>query len=447
MAKKKWIAIWVGLAAVLGRGQTVPVLEAPGNQVRVGTAAELAAALVNAPRGRTILLADGTYNLTGYEPLRVRNDSITLYGESRDPSKVILKGQGFASANVDEEMITLEASRTTLAYLTIRDVRANGLKLQGSNHDLLVHNVRFLDICERSIKSTALGAARNGTVRYCLFEQITPLTSSIPNLRFNGDYIAGMDMMRIEGWKIHDNVFKNIRGMNGVGRAGVFLWRGCRGVTVERNVFLGCDRAVSFGNPAAGDPDMSGGILRNNFIVAGAGNAVEICNSDSTLVAHNTVFSANPAYARTIFFYNGGAGNGLKNNLVLGKLFIVGSAPDTAANLFLSAAGSAPGWFSDPSTGELHLTAAAGAALDRARPLPEVAEDIDGEIRGGLPDIGADEFGRPTSTAPRSPGKRQPGKVRGSGKARGQRALFRRAPFVFSASGRRQSADPVSIPP
>lgn len=369
----------------------VPLLNPSAAQVRVSTVAELVAALGKAAPGQTLMLADGTYDLAPVEPLRIRVDSVGLYGASQDPAKVILKGQGFGSGNTSEEMIKIEGSAITLAYLTIRDVRSNGLKIQtGANHDLLVHNVNFIDVCERSIKGPDVAVSKGGIVRYCLFEQVTPITSAIPNLNANGDYIAGMDMMKIEGWRIHDNTFRNIRGMNGGGRAGVFLWNGCKSVVVERNLFLGCDRAIAFGNPSGPASDMEGGTIRNNFIVAGAGNAIEVCHSYASSVFHNTLFSADPSYGRTVFLFENAAGNALKNNLVLGHLAMQGgTAPDTAGNLFVT---SAPGWFRNPSGGDLHLTAAATGALNMGVALSQVPEDFDGDARAAQPDIGADEF-------------------------------------------------------
>lgn len=369
----------------------VPLLSPSASQVTVRNSAELVAALGSATPGRTLMLADGTYDLSSVEPLRIRVDSVGLYGASRDPAKVILKGQGFGGSNANEELIKIEATHSTLAYLTIRDVRANGLKIQsGANTGLLVHNVNFIDICERSIKGPDVAVSLGGIVRYCLFEQVTPITSAIQNLNADGDYIAGMDMMKIEGWRIHDNTFKNIRGMNGGGRAAVFLWNGCKNVVVERNLFMGCDRAIAFGNPSGPVSDMEGGIIRNNFIVAGAGIAIEVCHNKSGSVFHNTVYSANPSFNRTLFFFENGTGNAVKNNLVMGRMSVEnGTAPDTAGNLFVS---SAAGWFRNPASGDLHLAASATAAIDKGVSLPQVQDDFDGLARSGPPDIGADEF-------------------------------------------------------
>lgn len=335
----------------------IPILQPTANQVTVSTVSQLVNAVAAAPKGRTIMLADGTYDLTNYWPLRLRTDSIGLYGASRDPSKVILRGAGFTSSNRDEELIKVEAVGINLAYFTLRDGRANGLKIQSSgSHNLLVHNVNFVDICERSIKAPDnFASSNNGIVRYCLFEQVTPITGSIPNIG-DGNYIAGMDMMKIEGWRIHDNVFKNIRGMTGGARAAVFLWNGCKNVTVDRNVFMGCDRSVSLGNPNDANTSMDGGVVKNNYIVAGVDISLEMCYAINSQITSNSVYSTSPAYYRTVHLFNNGAGNALNNNIIMGNQLLTGTAPASSGNYFTTTANPVSLWFKNPATGDLTLT-------------------------------------------------------------------------------------------
>lgn len=329
-----------GYAAPAAVASDVPILLPGPNQVTVSTAAQLVSAINGATTGRTIMLADGAYNLASLWPLRIRADSVTLYGASRDPSKVILRGTGFTSASTDEEMIKVEAVATRIAYLTLRDVRANALKIQsGGNHGLLVHNVHFIDITERAIKGPDMPVSRGGIVRYSLFEQVTPITPAIPNLNGDGDYIAGMDIMKADGWRIHDNVFRNIRGMNGGGRAGVFFWRGCKNITVERNVFVGCDRAIAFGNPSSAEVDVDTGAIRSNTIIAGRDIAIELDNSRAVQVTRNSIFNANADYFRSVYIHNSGPGNSIRENMIMGKILVTGPAPDTAGNLRVTSAG------------------------------------------------------------------------------------------------------------
>ena len=50
------------------------------------------------------------------------------------------------------------------------------------------------------------------------------------------------------------------------------------------------------------------------------------------------------------------------------------------------------GWFVNPAVGDLHLTGKAKAALGKARPLKEVAEDFDRQKRRAASDVGADQM-------------------------------------------------------
>ena len=71
-----------------------------------------------------------------------------------------------------------------------------------------------------------------------------------------------------------DNVFQNIKGRRGGGRAAIFIWVRSRRVVVERNLIVNCDRGVAFGNPGRSTADIDGqqpvyvsdGVIHNNFI-------------------------------------------------------------------------------------------------------------------------------------------------------------------------------------
>jgi len=381
-----------GAELAAGKPGKAPTLPAPkGKVTRVGTIDELRRALPAAREGETILLADGVYDAGGRGFLRLGKDNVSLRGESGDPAKVVLKGKGFRVHDRGEELIKVEAKGITIADLTIRDVGSNGIKLQtGANHDLLVHNVHFIDIGERCIKGPKEEHSRNGVVRYCVFEQVTPITADIPNLEFHGDYIAGMDMMRIDGWRIHDNVFKNIRGRNGRGRGGIFFWIGSRNCIVERNTFIGCDRSISFGNPT-GQQDMTNGIIRNNFIYAGKRQAIELCHVDRVKVYNNSIYHMDDVREETISLLDARDVN-IRNNIVFSKTKGVSGEGYTAENnLWFTDPSPAGRLFVDPARGDFHLKPTAVEAIDKGVKIAELESDWDGQKRTGAPDIGADE--------------------------------------------------------
>jgi hypothetical protein len=366
-----------------------PPLPAPtGEVVKVGTPQELARALDAARPGQTIMLADGLYDVSNLGFLHLAKDNLTLRGASGDAEKVILKGKGFKKHDVKEEMIKIEARGVTVADLTIRDVGANGIKLVGSNHNLLVHNVRFIDICERAIKGPHAVESRNGIVRYCRFEQVTPITDDIPHLVFRGDYIGGMDMMHIVGWRIHDNTFKNIRGKNHEGRAGVFIWQGSHDNVIERNTFIGCDRGVTYG--MAGET--TGGVIRNNFFWGGAAQAIDLGQATDVKIYNNSIFHMGNIVDKRTISLRDCRGVDIRNNLVFSTVKAVSGEGCTAANnLWFTDGALAERFFVDPAAGDLHLKPTAVEAIDKGVPLPKVTVDFDGQRRSARPDIGADE--------------------------------------------------------
>lgn len=401
MIKIMQVLVIIGVyAAQLSAGYdpgSIPALPAPSQSTRVSTVTELFTAVGNAKEGETFVLADGDYFLTS--SLRIRTAGVTLRGASDDPKKAVLHGKGFGTADNNEEIVKIEAADITIACLTIRDVRANGLKIQtGANHNLLVYNVRFIDICERSIKGPDVEVSKNGEVWYCYFEQVTPITASIPNLNSSGDYIAGMDMMKIDGWRIHDNMFKNIRGMNGGGRAAVFLWNGCRNCTIERNTIIGCDRGIAFGNAlnAENRNHCIKCIARNNFIASDKYDAgIEVAGVDSISILNNSIWKQDETGSRGIRFIASFGNVVLRNNLLQGRLlYDNGETGVTAAN---NVVGGLGGYFVNPATGDLHLLPAAVNALNRGTQDALVSDDWDGQARTSPPDIGADEYGQAVS--------------------------------------------------
>jgi hypothetical protein len=385
--------------ALAGKPGKAPPLPPPkGKITRVSTVDELRQALPAAHEGETILLADGTYDLASRGWLRLSRDNLSLRSESGDPTKVILKGKGFKVHDGGEELIKVESKGVTIADLTIRDVGSNGLKLQsGANHDLLVHNVHFIDIGERCIKGPKEAVSRNGTVRYCLFEQVAPITRDIPNLQYGGDYIAGMDMMHIDGWRIHDNVFKNIRGLHTRGRGAIFFWVGSSNCIVERNTFIGCDRSISFGNPT-GQQDMTHGIVRNNFIYAGTRQAIELCHVDDVKIYNNSIYHMDDVREETITLMD--AHNvDIRDNIIFSRAKGLSDEGYTAANnVWLTDPSIAKRFFVDLPSGDMHLKPTAVEAIDKGVKLAEVESDWDGQPRSARPDIGADEMTPAAST-------------------------------------------------
>ena len=258
---------------------------------------------------------------------------------------------------------------------------------------LTVHNVKFHNIWVRGIKGThpcrkgdraddlytreqaEKIRPRNGRVEYCLFLNDHKKTDTDDG--FHGDYVAGMDMMMLKNWTIADNTFIGIRGANGNGRAGIFIWVESEDVVAERNVIINCDRGIAFGNPSSVPPHMTRGIARNNFIVGGTIQALEFHQVVDSIACNNTIYASDPENAWHVEVGRNCKGVRFYNNLVHGLTRFNNSPVEQKGNII----GDLTGWFADPAVCDLHLTAKAIPARGSAVPLPEVTEDFDGQKR------------------------------------------------------------------
>ena len=288
-----------------------------------------------------------------------------------------------------------------VAGLSFADCRSYGIKVEAEKapRNIQIHNCRFRDIGVRAIKGSAgqdpNTRAVKGSVRYCSFEN-----TRVPpaDWLFGGDYIAAIDMMALEDWTFSENVFRNIKGRHGGGRAAIFLWVRSRQVVVERNLMINCDRGVAFGNPGQSTANLAGerlayvtdSVIRNNFIAGGADCGIELWHVERIKVCHNRIWRPEQNWSRGIRIGTGTAHTDIVNNLVHGEIRFEGGEAQLRQNL----AGRLDRYFVDPASGNLALTAAATGALDQGVPLPEVTDDIRRRPRTGRPDLGAWEVER-----------------------------------------------------
>jgi len=382
-------------------GKTVPPLPTPSNVVYCTTAIQFRMALLTQTANRSIVLMNGVYNVANYEPLSISASGLSIRGITDDPNGAVIVGKGMNNCvDVEEDMFRMVGgSNVTFANLTITESRCHGVKFQsGATSHTVFHNVHFLNIGERMIKGPATLNAPGCTVRYCLFED----TIIPPSIRCgssatdsSGDYIAAMDIMAADSWVIHDNVFLNIKGPNGQGRAAVFLWNGNVNMVTERNTFIGCDKSISYGNLSGATASVTGGIIRNNFIIPGTACGIELIDAVNIKAYNNTSFTAltlgnGPIIcART-------QGCEIKNNIIFGGFaFLEGPTPDTSRNIAVTRTLKTvvSRWFADEAQGKLHLKTDTASAVNTGLALAEITSDWDNLPRSdGHTDIGADEL-------------------------------------------------------
>lgn len=379
-----------------------PALPAPtGPVVRVATAAQLQDAVRRVVSNTTILLADGTYDLSATLVFRSVLH-VTLRGASGRRDAVVLRGRGMSNAahgGVPHLVAVYDADDITVADLTLRDAYYHLIQVHGEDGPQRprFYNLRLVDAGEQFIKGSTDGTrpdrryADGGEVACSTFEYTD---------RARGGYTNGVDLLAVAGWTIRDNVFRRIRAPRGqLAGPAVLVWRNSRDTVVERNRIIECDRGIALGlsppdrhsREGGGRWDHQGGVIRNNFVSrTGAGDVgITVNFAREFRIQHNTVVLGR-SFPWTIEYRFAGSRGFVANNLTDGPIQARdGADAELAGNLTTATRA----WFVDPAGGDLHLSPAAGAAVDRAAPGGGVADDIDGDGRpaGPASDVGADE--------------------------------------------------------
>ncbi|MBN2369140.1 MAG: hypothetical protein JXO72_01490 [Vicinamibacteria bacterium] len=394
-----------------------------GTIVRVATVNELVAAVNGATAGTTIVIANGTYALNGAY-LRIDTPGVTLRSESSDRDSVVLDGD-----YVTTEIVQIAASNVTVADLTLREAYDHPIHVvstSGANtDDTLIHNVRIIDPGQQAIKVNPVDGAHftDGGVIECSRIELTDAGRAF--IRDNC-YTGGIDVHQARDWIVRDNAIEGFWCASGFSEHAIHFWRGCRDTLVERNVLRDNARGVGFGLAATGvgrtypdDPcpgaggghvDHFGGIVRNNFVSAGRdalfsseyGFDCGIClwQACGAAVLHNTVFSTAAPFSSIEWRFEH-TDVDIRSNLVSHNL----RARDGAAAVEIgNVAGAQSEWFSDPTSGDLHLAASATEAVDQATVDARATEDFDGDPRpiGAAADVGADERHGTAPVAPQS---------------------------------------------
>ncbi len=305
-----------------------PLPEPEGKVVKVSSAWDIVRAIEDAEEHSTIVIAKGRYVMP--RDIILDTHYVTIRGETGNREDVILDAEmefhdqckKFGTRLLSDKMhapAILKLTRcrhVTVADLTFANSPKYGLMFIGDSrvHHLTMHNVKFHNCWARGFKGTGTSRIdhmpyteeelgynpaadehvqwnrpRHGIVRHCLF--INDRIKQNVEDGFNGDYTAGMDIMGIQDFHVHDNVFVGIRGHNGGGRGSVFIWIGAEDLLVENNVFVGCDKAISFGNPSGPAVDVTRGEIRGNTIIGGCNKAIEVQHGGEVTVHDNRICS------------------------------------------------------------------------------------------------------------------------------------------------------------
>jgi hypothetical protein len=375
---------------------TAPALPPPAAKViRVSTESDLQSAVRTLKSNQTILIAPGTYRLTGILGIKdVTN--VALRGATGNRADVQIVGPGMTGANdggVPYGVWTSGVTGILIANLPIRDFYVHPIILNAGTQAPHIYNVRVVDGGQQLLKSNPDSNGKgvdNGLVEYSVFEYTT--TS-------RDDYTNGIDVHGGAGWIIRNNLFRNIRAPRGLAGPAILMWNGSRDTLVEGNTFINCQRDIAFGlidRTAERKFDHTGGIIRNNFIyhgstLSGGDVGIGIFDSPNSQVLHNTILVSGTYPNAIEYRFPRATGIVIKNNLTDAEIRVREGAVAAVSNNYTAASAS---FFVAPAAGDLHLTSSATAAIDKGAPGDGVATDWDGDPRpaGSAPDLGADEL-------------------------------------------------------
>ncbi len=381
-----------------------PLPKPTGEVLAVKTVSELYTAVNNVKPGGTILVADGLYQMPS--TLVIKSDSATLRSQSGDRTKVVLE---FAQSRHLEGVAVSHCSGATIADLTIQNVGHNCIKINSNlgASRVTIYNVISHNAWQRHIKAPRVpdkdGKADfvdDCRVQYCLFYNDRPKQrgdepseDSDGGKRFNFNYVGGMDVMCARGWVVSDNVFTGIRGKTGEARGAIFMWHNGTDCVIQRNLIIDCDTGICMGNShARGERRHANGfIVRNNFVVRCSENNILADHTRNCKVLNNTVHDPDSRNGRLLRVVHANDGLVVANNIFSGPRIVAEQYEgriDVRNNLIRPVGD----YFVDAAKGDLHLTARATDAINRATVDENVSQDIDGQPEGNKPDLGADEW-------------------------------------------------------
>lgn len=364
--------------------------------------------------GDIIQLADGLYSLP--QTLVLRRPGVTLRSQSGNRLGVVLDGR-YAIGDV----LLVQKSDVTVADLTLTRSSWHLVHVApdaGSSSGTILHNLRGVDGSEQFVKVNPVNGqyADNGVIRCSLFEMTDVGRAYVRN----NCYTGGIDIHQARDWQIYANVLDGFWCASGLSEHAIHAWTGSRDTVVDRNVIINSARGIGFGlgssvsgrtysdAPCSGAANLGhvGGAITNNFVVAndarlfasGAGfdTGIGLEQSCETNLLHNTVVATTVPRSSSIEWRFANTTAAVANNLVTHSLI---ARDGGRATLGGNVANAPLSLFVDVPSGNLHLVPGATTAIDKAVPLATaLSHDIDGEIRGLAPDVGADEYlaGTPT---------------------------------------------------
>lgn len=392
--------------------------------VNVSTPTELTNAITSAQPGDEIVLADGTYLLTG----------VTCAANGTDTQPIVVRAANPLGAKIQFD--ALEGFKVTGANWHFEDLDVKGICAVDSNCEHAFHVVGAADgfVLRRSrvmdfnaqlkVNVAMIGATyvmpNRGLVEYNEVGDTRGRDTSNPVTKLNID--TGLD------WIVRGNYIHDAEKLQGdlTSYASFMKSGGARGL-FERNLVLcsktttgGTRIGLSFGGggtapqfcaPAydANTPcsiEHSDGTMRNNIIVNCSDVGIYLNRSANTHILFNTLI----ATFGVDFRFDTTSGEAV-GNLMMSAIRTRDSATMTASgNLMNLATTDFTSWYRAPLDGDLSVIGDVSALIGSAPMRPDVKDDYCAAIRpSGALTMGALEHSVPTCDTTRPPMGTPPG--------------------------------------
>ncbi|MEM7704260.1 MAG: right-handed parallel beta-helix repeat-containing protein [Pseudomonadota bacterium] len=401
-----WLMWSISSARTPDQAPPLPPLDTSFTVINVSTAQQLADACWNLGSNQAIVISPGVYDLAsvnfpngvdgrltvgrfGASPI----SNIQLRGSTGNPEDVTLLGAGMLDTRVPFGIQIFTATNVTIADLSVGNVYYHAVAIQGDQGaaGVRLYHSRFFDAGQQIIKASG-GNADDVVIEYSeIFYNVGALVhpeGSPPN----SCYTNGIDAIGVDGWVIRDNLIRGIKCQNqAVAGPAILMWQGSSNTVVEGNTIIDSSRGVSLG--LIGGVDHLGGNVRNNFIRwdPAAPYAVDVgiyAASPNASVLHNTVLTSG-RYENAIEVRFADTTNvEVQHNLLDANIALRNGASASIAD---NQTNAEAGWFSDPPSGDLHVSPAGAMSAQLVPRSASAPFDFDGIRRSAQTLVGADE--------------------------------------------------------
>lgn len=375
--------------------------------VNVSTYVQLRDACQNALPGDTIVIASGTYTITGASRIMITNRQgpVLVKGATGNPTDVTVQGQGQDNSAVQMVFNLDDCPAWTFRDFTVRNSYYHGFKFDHNSTDCALINVIMRDHGESGVKGTSDPPSGKYPDRLLIDSCDIGFTSTSGGTR---SVVEGVDGVGVNDWIIRNSRFVNVQ-KGGNPAYAIFTKGNSSNTIIEANRFENCFIGASFGGGGTATQyfrdnnttyEHRNGIIRNNVIMRCTDAGIYINKGNNCKIYNNTVFEC----VLTIQLRFVQSTGYVRNNLVKralsnpnepiirlrdGATMLANESNLSASNAdFITPTGSY-------SQLDLHLKAGSSAIDAGVNVAPDVVADFEGQQRpsGQAYDVGADELG------------------------------------------------------